>query len=257
MEYTIFRNQERKRIIMEDNNIKPSTKREKLENFWYYHKWHTLIAIFLIITVTVCALQLSTKESYDLHIMYAGPREFKRTSSNGDIPEYANALASLKRVASDFDGNGEVSVDFLDLFLLTTDEIVEAEKDEETNVNYALIADNKDKFSNIIMYSDYYVCLISTSLYEQYKVVSGVNLFTSLGKYLDSSQKDSPRVIFYADDAVFLSSTYLASLPVFSNMPEDTLVCLRMKSAISSHFGKEDTEEAYRRSEETIRKILN
>ncbi|MBR5817056.1 MAG: hypothetical protein IKY62_00265, partial [Clostridia bacterium] len=92
---------------MEDNNIKPSTKREKLENFWYYHKWHTIIAVFLIITITVCALQLSGKESYDIHIMYAGPKEFKRTSSDGDIPEYANALASIKRVASDFDGNGE------------------------------------------------------------------------------------------------------------------------------------------------------
>ena len=143
------------------------------------------------------------------------------------------------------------------MYLLTRDEIADAEKDEQTVVNYALIKDNRSKFSNIIMYSDYYVCLISASLYEQYRVVSDVNLFTSLEKYLDLSQKDTPRVKFYADDAIFLSSTYLATLPVFTSMPEDTLICLRMKSAISSHFGKDETEEIYKRSEEIIREILN
>ena len=236
-----------------EEKIETSFK-EKVDNFWYYHKWHTIVALFVIFAIIICSLQMCSKESYDAYIMYAGPHEFKRTSQNGDISEYSSALSSLKQVVRDYDESGEVVVSFLDLYLLTNDEIKEAEGDPETDVNYVLINDNKEKFENNVMYSDYYVVLISKSLYELNREVSGIPLFKPLQEYVDEGTEG---LVFYTEDAVFLSSCPFSSLPVFNNLPDDTLVCLRMKSAVASHFGKENTEEQYRRSEEIIKKILN
>ena len=68
---------------------------------------------------------------------------------------------------------------------------------------------------------------------------------------------DHNGLVFYDSGAVYLSSTALASLPEFSSLPKNTLVCLRMKSAIASHFGKEENETIYRNSENYIKDLLN
>ena len=36
----------------------PTTVKEKAENFWYHYKWHSIVALFLVITLVICALQL-------------------------------------------------------------------------------------------------------------------------------------------------------------------------------------------------------
>ena len=40
-------------------------------------------------------------------------------------------------------------------------------------------------------------------------------------------------------------------------MPEDTVVVLRTKNAVSSKFNKKETEKLYERSKEVIRNIIN
>ena len=47
---------------------------KKLDNFFYHYKWHTVAALFLAIVIIVCSLQTCSKESYDVEIMYAGPK---------------------------------------------------------------------------------------------------------------------------------------------------------------------------------------
>ena len=34
---------------------------DKLSNFWYYYKWHTIVALFIVFVVTVCTLQTCSK----------------------------------------------------------------------------------------------------------------------------------------------------------------------------------------------------
>lgn len=266
-----------KGFFMEENYTQSSTKKEKISNFWYYHKWHTIVAIFLIITLLICTLQMCKKTTYDIHVMYAGSHEFKRTATNGDLPPYGNALSSLKFFADDYDENGEINVDFLDLYLLTTSEIQELELEKGTDINYVLLNNNRETFLNNLMYSEFYVCFISPALYEAYKTVSDVSVFTSLEKYLDDGAaftlSDKSYVIengtkkeagesegalsFYDECAIRLSSTSLSSMPEFSSLPSDTLICLRIKSAIASHFNKSENERLYKNSEAYLREILN
>ena len=257
---------------MEEKNLENMTGKEKLSNFWYYHKWHTLVALFLIFTLLICSLQMCNKTSYDIHIMYAGPHEFKRTSQSGDVAPYVNALSSLKYFADDFNGDGNITVDFLDLYLLTSQEMQDAAKDPETELNYALLSNNKETFTNNLMYSDFYVCLLSSAIYEQYKLVSDVSVFTPLESYVSAG---TPYLIngelkgtlneslangalnFYDEGAIYLSSTALYSMPEFSSLPNDTLLCLRIKSAIASHFGKEQTQTLYKNAENYIKSLIN
>jgi hypothetical protein len=238
---------------MEEQNTAMS-RREKLANFWYYYKWHTLVAIFIIIVLLICTLQMCSKESYDVHIMYAGTHEFKRTSQDGDLPPYIDAISSLKTVTDDYNADGSTTLDFLDLYLMTMREMQDMGGDEGTEVNYALINNNRETFKNNLLYSDYYVCFVSVSLYDEYKLVSDTNIFTDLKKYVES---DESPLVFYENEAVYLSSTKLASLPEFSSLPEDTLVTLRIKSAVASIFSKSETEKIYQNSEDVIRNILN
>ena len=85
---------------MEERNekidISPNVKipvSKKFENFWYYYKWHTIIGIALVAVVVVLIVQLFTKPSYDVNIVYAGEKSisipFSRERSNGTVTVFS------------------------------------------------------------------------------------------------------------------------------------------------------------------------
>ena len=225
-----------------------------LDNFWYHYKWHSIIALFLVFTIVICSLQMCSKESYDVHILYSGNHEINRHGEGGNIPEYSAMLSSLERAASDFDENGEIKVTLKDLFMLSDEEIKKIENgDKEYEVNYALINENKEILRDTVMYSSYYACLISPAVYEQYKTIDGVEIFAPLNQLVN----DGVTVEYYSESAVYLSSTAFYSLPGISSLPADTLVVLKNPSVFASHFNKNDTQRDYERGKATVAKILN
>ena len=48
------------------------TFKKKLENYWYYHKWHTIIGAVLIAFFGMTAYQMATKTVYDNTVAVAG-----------------------------------------------------------------------------------------------------------------------------------------------------------------------------------------
>ena len=232
---------------------KPSLS-ERAENFWYHYKWHTLVALFVAFAILVCSLQTCKKESYDVYVMYAGGKEISR-SSQVDIPEYNRVLNDLEALCADFDGSGEGKVSFSNLFILSDEEIAEIEKEFGYEVNYTLMQNDMNVLSDrLIMLSDYYyVCLFAPHIYEGYKTVQGVEMFEDISSYLPEGTDAE----LYSSSAVVLGSLDAYSLPGLSILPADTLVCLRTRSAISSHFNAAKTAEVFGRSEEYIRAILS
>lgn len=224
------------------------------KNFWYHYKWHSIVALFLIFTITICSVQMCQKESYDIYILYAGSHEIERTNKNGDIAEYATLTSSLKRVTQDYDEDGNTVVSFKDLFMLSSEEIKEIEKsDEKIEINRSLLIENQTILNETMMYSNYYVCLLSKSVYNEYRTVDDVEMFSSLSSYVDADTN----VEYYTESAIYLNSTAFYLLPGICNLPADTLICLRNTSAIANHFDEKGTKEAHRRSVDTISKILN
>lgn len=226
----------------------------RAENFWYHYKWHSLIALFLIFTILVCSLQMCEKEEYDINIIYAGSRVIDRKSNGNDVSEYVTFLSSMKRVCADFDGNGEIGVTLSNLFVLSKEQISEIEKESGYEVNYTLMENDKQVLIDRMSYSDYYVCFVSVGVYEEYcRMADGTSLFTPLSPYLPEGDHG---LELYADNAVYLRSSTFHDLPAISNLPDDTLICLRMKSAVGGRFDKGSTEEHFARSEQVIRNIL-
>ena len=64
-------------------------------------------------------------------------------------------------------------------------------------------------------------------------------------------------VSYYADDAVYLSSTGFYNLPGFSEFPSDTLVCLRNLSDYTLSMNKKSAKAHFEAAEEVLGKILN
>lgn len=223
----------------------------RLDNFWYHYKWHSIVAIFLIVTVLVCSLQMCRKESYDVYVLYAGDRDIGRLSEGGSIPEYNRVVSALERVAADSNGDGEITVGFSDLFALSDEQIAEIEADPEHELGYALIQQDAEALKQRLLYSEYYLCFLSIEVYEQYKTVDGIPLFVPLAGYLG----DNTDAVLYSDTAIRLDSLEFGNIPVMQGF-EDTVVCLRAKSAMAEHFNQKLNEQSYENCEAMLRAIL-
>ena len=99
-----------------------------LENFLYHYKWHTIVALFLIVTITICSVQMCSKDSYDVYVMYAGSRDIKSMKNEGDVSEFSKVYKSLTEVTEDFDGNGENMPSLEALYMLSSEEIKKIEE---------------------------------------------------------------------------------------------------------------------------------
>ena len=71
-----------------------------LENYWYHYKWHTIIALFLVITVGVSVTQCAAKPNYDQSaVLYCDRTVMENT---------ALALeGELTKRATDLNGDGQ------------------------------------------------------------------------------------------------------------------------------------------------------
>ena len=203
----------------------PRGPKEKMQNFWYHYKWHSIVALVLVIAITVSALQFCTKESYDAYVLYAGSKNIGRTSKDGDVAEIATVISSLKRVADDFDESGETSISFTNYYYLSGDEASGLD-----DVNHALLNNDRAALSSVLEHSEYYLCFISRTVYDEYHGVGSSERFVLLDKYKSAH----PELEYYTDSAIYLSSTEAYKLPGLSNLPEDTLICIRHPSVLGA-----------------------
>ena len=229
---------------------------EWFSNFWYHYKWHTIAVLFAIFVITVCTVQCATNTRYDIQVLYAGNHAFSRTTDDGSYSEYMTAVSTLESLADDYDENGETNVSFLDLYLLTAEEIAELEKDPESNqLSYQLLQENTVMLKNNLDMSDYYVCFLSERLFKQYSEgKENEGRFAKIAPYA----KEGVEYDYVSEYGIRLSSLDLADIPGLSALDaEDTVICIRNVSAMSSIFGKSASEEQFKRGEDMLRKLLS
>lgn len=200
----------------------PTTFKEKISNFLYHYKWHTVVALAVVIAIVICSLQFCSKASYDAHILYIGSKNIGRVAKDGDVPEIVELTSALKLITDDFDGNGSVTIGFTNYYHLSEDE-----KKQLDDVNETLLNTDMNAIPNVLMHSDYYLSFISVSAYEKYHKVGDEVRFISLTSFASGEDVD-----FYSDYAIYLSSTGAYQIPGLSLLPEDTLICIRCPSSL-------------------------
>lgn len=219
--------------------------RERIENYWYHYKWHTLITLFFVVVFTICTVQMCQRDSYDVYVMYAGAGELRRTSEGGDIPAYQKALSSIARYADDYDENGSTSVSLAALFL-PSDEDIAAIKAQGKEVNYGLIYENSGILSDNMLHSDYYLCFLSEEIFLQY-CAKEVEVFDNIGAYTATDGEYE-----YANEyGIYLSSLDIYNRDGIKDLPENTVVCIRKLGAVTTRF-----DSASKRAHENAVKLL-
>ena len=227
---------------------------EKLDNFWYHYKWHTIASLIGIFILTVLILQTCSRKPIDAYILYAGPYEIRHTASGGDLSPYIATTSALKRVSEDFDDNGTVNVSLLNLFVINSKEASELVTPESgLEVNYALVQEDTKRLEQTLMFGEYYVCLLSERLFLEYEKETEGALFAPLEGYT----KEGGEYEYASARGIYLHSLPYSELPYISSFPEDTVLCLRRLSEVSSHFGKKENEELFRRGEIITSAILS
>ena len=225
---------------------------EKLENFWYHYKWHSIVAVFLVIAITVLSLQMCQKTEYDAHILYAGTHEISHSSTDGEAPYYV-ATGSLKRVVGDFNDDGAVNVSLLNLFVLNDAEIEAALAGTEgKEINESLILEDTETLKNTLLFGEYYVCFLSERLFLEYDAQYEGALFSEVADYIGDVECET-----VSGRGVYLRSLAYYDLPEICNLPEDTVVCLRKLSEVSTLFGKAENEKNFHRGEIIFKNIIS
>ena len=224
-----------------------SERRVWLENFWYHYKWHTIVAVFVLFVTIVCTLQMCKKEDRDLYVLYAGGKPISKQVENGSFCEFDVITSSIKEITKDYDENGQISPVFYNVYLLSEEE----KKALGDDVNESLLYQNNQEFRDLMLSSSFYICFLSEELYLEYSKTEGV--FCPISQYtggLDVEYLDECAVYLHSDNLLF------NTLPGICDLPEDTVICLRAKTAFSNTSGKE-AKKQFSQSEESLREIFN
>ena len=236
---------------MSTSDIGESTSfRQRLENFWYHYKIHTIALICVIFIFSIVMLQTCSKVSFDGYILYAGPHELKQNAGGS----YVTAVSSLKRVCGDYDNDGATNVALLNLFVINNEEADELlTKNPGMEINSSLVTEDSETLHQSLLYGDYYVCFLSERIFLEYEERYEGKLFVEVSEYLS----DGVEYSLATKRGVYLSSLPFYSLPEIENLPEDTVVCLRRLSEVSSVFGKSENAKNFSRGEQIFKNILS
>lgn len=206
------------------------TPRQWLENFWYHHKFGTIAGLIALITVVVCTVQMCGRTEPDLHVMYCGSEQMGQERYR----EVQSALSKI--VPGDYNGDGEIYVDFLDILWLSSyhQQLYEVQGynfDAQSNSNA------KMQFDSEMQNGMNVICLIDAELYEitQEKTQAFATWEELLG-YTPENAYDDCAILM--EDLSFGRSDGMV-------LPEGTVLCVRKKGEISLSQSKAERDRFY------------
>ena len=219
------------------------------ENYWYHYKYHTLLTLLALITCIVGFSQCSVSEEYDMYVSYAGPKNLY----SDDIENGERALESV--LDTDFSGDGKVNVSFNRFFYMSPDEVREAkENDPAFSVLDQSVA--LDSFKREFEAGDTVIWLVSPALYEEY---SKKDMWVSMLEVVDADAWRSLTARIPEDSydqySVKLCETRFGQV-FFSELPEDTLLCMRRKANFAAVMGEEEAFVLYERGVQLMKNIF-
>jgi hypothetical protein len=224
--------------------------RSKLDNFWFYHKWHVLVTAFVVFVVLVCLLQSRENKKDDVTLMFAGPYKLSAT-------EVAALRTGLNDVMpEDFNGDGEKYAEMvmMQIFSDAQEAEIKATPDGEIPPYSGYIDpyyndEQVTSFDNLIMAGEYSICILEPWLYERVKGAGGFRKLSEVFGTVPEAAIDEYGVLL-ADTA------FAKAYPVCESLPEGTVICLRGKGVMSAIVNKKRNDREYAESEAMFRAII-
>ena len=240
-----------------DNDIKiEGSNNQKLENFWYYHKWHIITIAFVAIVIAVCVYSCFAKPKTDITILYAGPH----SSADSSVPYIKESLSAIMPESV---GNNGVELLILSKYTqeqaeqLAKKSVAEYIEEEKKQGRYytneerenliqrqidqynSITRSNQNSLSSYMGIGKYSLCLLDPSIYEEY---SGKGMFVLLSDIF--GEENIPQSA-YKDDAIRLGDTalYKNSASGIGKLPSDTLICLRVEPIMGGCAGSSNSAD--------------
>ena len=199
------------------------------DNFWYHYKWHTIVAIFLIVVLSICIFQMCSKKESDIIITYAGPKDFFSNSQ-----EQININNSLSNEAKEQLGEN-ASVNLNSYLIYSKEQIQDIEKETDENgkqkykVNTSQITKNQSELETFSQLGESYIFFLDPYVYDHLKSQRD----TRFEKLTDVFGKTPLGA--YDEYAVRLVDTdFYKNNPSLHALPSDTLVCLHSMLVMST-----------------------
>ncbi len=207
-----------------------------LRNFWYHYKVPTVIVAVLLVVGIVCTVQLCAKgPKADIHVCYAGEFAFIAGEENSG----ANIVKTLQSFAPKNQAGEDLTVDFYHYQIFGGDFVPSPQQNQN----------NKQALKDELDLGNAYLFLLSDGLFETYtQTATGGRYVRPVADYLP---KGSTAELTEDGFGVYLHSIPLGEMPGFCDLPEDTVLCLRVQFAIGNRG------ENYAACEELFRKMLS
>ena len=218
-----------------------------LDNFWYHHKWKTIISLFVVVVLVVCTVQMCGRPpAGDVKVILSGPYNLM-TNENG-VSDLQKCLGGY--LAADYDENGVRQVDISSYSVYSEAQIKALAANVDENGDPAPIIintqSNSSNYQNLITYmqtGDASVMFLDPWIFEQLK-----NHMTRLDTVLDElpehvvtapvEEQTVPLGVRLGDTALYRENTAMQVLPA------DTVICL----AAPILGGNSSNQEIYARS---------
>ena len=224
------------------------------DNFWYHHKWKTIIAAVGLFAVLFCTLSMCRRKEPDFYFYYVGQGEF-----SGD--EQRAIISSLSKASGEDGRDADVSITFL--FLMTNDQIRrfgEEHAGDGLSVNGGQIGQNRELLSNEIMTGNALIMFFDPEVLAETQASTATDTANpSSGAFLAIRQfapDGTPDEAFPCEWGIDLRYTVFAADPAFAAFPEGTVVAIRNGVSALALFQREEALENRVRYETLLRKWL-
>ncbi len=241
---------------MEENKIKEEKPQggelsfeasfgRRFENFWYYHKWHTLVAAFLIFAFVFLSFNMCDRREFDITVIYAGSTQVSKVSDN-DLPTYAKIINSFSLVVGDVSGDNESNIAFSNLYYFSDEELSHLTQAERNEINESLLASDAKTLSYQMMNSTYYICIFTETVFNEFLNDSNER-FCKLAPYAEGAEG----IEYVGEYGIRLASLDFGELEGINELSDDAVICLKKQSAIADRDGS-----VFKMSEEALRRIF-
>ena len=211
-----------------------------LDNFWYHHKWKTIIITFFAVVVLVCTLQMCNRQAAnDVGILIAGPKSF--ISEDSGLSDIEGLLSSC--VPQDYNEDGRKNVDIHSYTIFSEEQIKalanhvgEDGRPAPIQVNTSTNSNNYQQFFSYLQTGETAVLLVDPWIFEKVKGVL-IDLSTQLDFVpqgaVYSTGEDGQEHLFgvrLGDTALYQNNSALRALDENTvAWSEDAVLCMVSK----------------------------
>ncbi len=224
------------------------------DNYWYHYKWPTLIALVFILTFAIGFGQIvAEKNDYDVYALYAGHSYLEKIPHDeivGILKENAEKVAKKKNDSDEKDVN-------LQMLIYLTDDQIAALKEETEAAGEPFSFDyveNNNIFKTYmkqLVSGENVIMFLSPMMYET--AVENDALY----KIRDILGRDIPGMTDSGTGIVLKDSGLCEKYPVFSSLPEDSVICFRKVTHAMKLIGRNESKNAHKFQLEVAKELFD